>query len=68
MLFLLVSVPPTTQLDVILWEVLAHASREIRDRVRSRSHFKTESPSETLSLSDPASKVAGRVLLLVIGA
>ncbi|KAK0221052.1 hypothetical protein EDD85DRAFT_863030 [Armillaria nabsnona] len=63
-----ISVPPTTQLDVILWEVLAHTSPEIRDRVRSRSHFKTESSSETLSLSDPASKVAGRVLLLVIGA
>ncbi|PBK84732.1 hypothetical protein ARMGADRAFT_603183 [Armillaria gallica] len=63
-----ISVPPTTQLDVILWEVLAHASPEIRDRIRSRSYFKTESSSETLSLSDPASKVAGRVLLLVIGA
>ncbi|KAK0451693.1 hypothetical protein EV421DRAFT_1772512 [Armillaria borealis] len=63
-----ISVPPTTQLDVILWEVLAHASPEVRDRIRSRSHFKTEYPSETLSLSDPASKVAGRVLLLVIAA
>ncbi|SJL10305.1 uncharacterized protein ARMOST_13689 [Armillaria ostoyae] len=63
-----VSVPPTTQLDVILWEVLAHASPEIRDRIRSRSHFETESPPGTLSLSDPASKVAGHVLLLVIGA
>ncbi len=55
---LLVSVPPTTQLDVILWEVPAHAWPEIRDRIRSRSHFKTESPSETLSLSDPKLQVA----------
>ncbi|KAK0205303.1 hypothetical protein DFS33DRAFT_1428429 [Desarmillaria ectypa] len=63
-----ISVPPTTQLDVILWKVLAHALPEIRDRVRSRSHLKTESPPETLSLSDPASKVVGRILLLTISA
>ncbi|KAK0484790.1 hypothetical protein IW261DRAFT_857722 [Armillaria novae-zelandiae] len=62
------SVPPTTQLDVILWEVLAHVPHEIQDRIRSRSHFKTGSPPETLSLTDPVSKVVGRALLLVIRA
>ncbi|KAK0194355.1 hypothetical protein F5146DRAFT_1035500 [Armillaria mellea] len=63
-----ISVPPTAQLDVILWEVLAHVSPQVRDRIRSGSHFRTGSPPQTLSLSDPASKAVGRALLLVIGA
>lgn len=64
----LVSVPSTTSLDVILWEIVSHMEPGMRDRVRSSSHFETGSPREVLQLSDPASKVGKRILQLTLDA
>ncbi|KAK0193751.1 hypothetical protein F5146DRAFT_1032316 [Armillaria mellea] len=62
------SVPSTTSLDVILWEVVSRMEPGMRDRVRSSSHFETVSPREVLQLSDPASKIGKRILQLTLDA
>ncbi|KAK0223182.1 hypothetical protein IW262DRAFT_1492243 [Armillaria fumosa] len=65
---LTISVPSTTSLDVILWEIVSRVEPGMRDRVRSSSHFETVSPREVLQLSDPVSKVGKRILQLTLDA
>ncbi|KAK0485176.1 hypothetical protein IW261DRAFT_885777 [Armillaria novae-zelandiae] len=65
---LTISVPSTTSLDVILWEIVSRMEPAMRDRIRGSSHFETVSPREVLQLSDPASKVGKRILQLILDA